>query len=214
MDTEQWATAIGGGVIVLITAFFTASKDIFRAYVDRKLRSINRPVIDLSSHPIHRILKSHVDTLDYRVFTVNQFKQAVIVDREKIIWSIALSCAAELAEKDVDKLTDSEFKLYIKQIVVKLHSSGDELRAAGMSDKTVNIMQAANYKTRQFVVNLVEAAIQDKIYDCNTQRVWVIFSIYAEYMQYAHTVSLDALISANGNLVGETYKGITNNGEV
>lgn len=207
---EDLTIAIGAGVVLLVTALFGGLKDILTTLSAEVVSRIRKKPVDLPKHPIFNRLSNHLQLIEYRVFSTNAFKHEVIATREKVFWTNVYTVFTRLSKVNVNTLSEAEFKELISEAMHDLNSYKETLISLGLPEKTLAVMENATSSTRVFLLSLVNACLSDAVFDFNSERIWAFFTIYSEYLQYAHNASIEALLQANGNLYGETFKGITN----
>ena len=83
----------------------------------------------------------------------------------------------------------------------------------GVPEKTIIVMESSIVHLRIFMNSLVNSIKDDSIYDTKNEKTWAIFTAYFEYLDFAHKSAIDLLVSANGNLFGENFNGLINNGD-
>jgi len=211
-NIEQISVALIGGATLLIGFFFQALKRVFNELILKLLRRIRKENIDFSLHPIHKVLKNEVQKTNYDRFSTNKYKQAVIQCHEKIVWTMAIEIFNELSVLDIRKMKSQEFRKIVDEKISRLNNYQEDLKLAGIPSKTIEVMMEVNLMTKSLINNLVESTLGDKVYDSNKERLWVIFTIYSEYLQYSNSMSIWLLSMANGNLYGEEFHGIKNTG--
>ena len=203
-------TAALAGVIIVIGAVFAVLSDVIKAWGKKLIRRLAKNDVVLSTHSIFHRIENHLKILEYTTYSTNPFKQAVIKEREKIFWETALAVFKGLLIDNIDDLEPEAFKTKLERALIELESYTDKLIKGGVSTKVIAVMEGSAIHIRLFVINLCDLVVGDNIYDTNSEKLWVIFTIYSEYIQTTHAKIIDSLVTANGSLIGEVYNGIIN----
>lgn len=197
-------------VIIIVAAIAYGVKDVIKALADKVTKRLNKESIVLKNHPLFNRILAYKEETKYKTYTQNGFKQEVIRHMGIVYWDLAYSSLLELAMADLNKLSNDEFDKAILEAFNKIDGYVDVLKTDGVSEKTINVMHGSLTELRIYLNALVFAVKNDKIYDSNTEKCWSIFTIYMEYILFANKLAIALLTKANGSLIGEAFKGITN----
>jgi hypothetical protein len=200
--------AIQAGVILGATTLLF--KDVIMAFGKRLTQKIEQPSIELKKHQVFQKLSQHLQLIPYKHYADNPYKQAVLKDREQIFWGCVSATLYEMADAHYSKMSEEQFHDFVEQSIDSLSSYIQKLHDAGIPKKTIDCMEGAVIKTRVFVISLLNSIAKDEVFSSKEAKIWHFFTIYSEYLQYAHSNTIDVLIEANGSLYGESYKGIIN----
>jgi hypothetical protein len=201
-----------GGVATIIGVLFNEFKTLIQVISSNIISRFKKKNVIVKNHPIFTNISTHLEINKYKKYSSNKFKQAVIHDRENIFWGIVLNTFKNISQKDVESLSENDFKTVIEKAHMGIESYRLKLIEEGLSEKTLTIMEGSVLNLNLFFKAIIEKILNDSIFDNNTERLWVILSFYNEYLQYANKSAIDLLLQYNGGLTGEQYKGITNDG--
>jgi hypothetical protein len=209
---DDLKVALIAGIAMLITTFFTELKEIVKFLVTKGFKKLTKKQVDVSKHSIFTNINNYLERNKYKVYSSNRFKQLIITNREEIIWNLIINNLKEITSKEIDELTLKEFILLIDKMTANVDTYKNILLKEGVSEKVLNVMEANIVNINLFVKNLIDKILYDDIYDSNSERFWAILTIYNEYLMHLNQASIDSLLKANGALLGETYKGVENDG--
>lgn len=210
-NTGDLATALIGGMVVLVTVLFTALQDVIKALSQRVIVKLVKVRVKPRKHEFFDKLFNYLQTVDSKEFAKNPYKQAVIVAREKLLWGTVGRELAILSDTNID--ADDRFADSVRKVLVQLNDLPSMMIKEGIPEKTVKLMESAVIANKTFINNLIAKILRDDaMYDYNSEKLWAILTILTEYLDYAHQSSIELLIKANGELAGEVYKGIINDG--
>jgi len=188
---------------VLIGTLSDSLKVIIKAISNRIVNKINKSRMDNDKHELYNALDNHLAKLEYTTFSESKFKDTVIKDGERILWSTLMD---RLKEMDVN-VDLNEFNIKVEEFLIRIANFGDDLIAGGLPEKTVKVMAKPTFPVRMFIIGAIKRIIKDNIYDSNQEKLWVIQSLFLEYLNTHHDNTIKVLIHANGSLKGEKYKG-------
>jgi len=201
-----------GGVATIIGVLFNEFKALIQVISSNIINKFKKKNVIVRNHPIFTNISTHLEINKYKKYSSNKFKQAVIHDRENIFWGIVLNTFKNISQKDVELLSENDFKTVIEKAHLSIESYRLKLIQEGLSEKTLTVMEGSVLNLNLFFKAIIEKILNDSIFDNNTERLWVILSFYNEYLQYANKSAIDLLLQSNGGLTGEQYKGIINDG--
>ena len=201
-----------GGVATIIGVLFNEFKALIQVISSNIINKFKKKNVIVRNHPIFTNISTHLEINKYKKYSSNKFKQAVIHDRENIFWGIVLNTFKNISQKDVEALSENDFKTIIEKAHLSIESYRLKLIQEGLSEKTLTVMEGSVLNLNLFFKAIIEKILNDSIFDNNTERLWVILSFYNEYLQYANKSAIDLLLQSNGGLTGEQYKGIINDG--
>jgi len=211
MDDLYTQIFIGIGLVLVV--FFQKIRDFIDVIGDLLIKKYTKKRVVIKEHEIFSAVTNYIKVVQFLKYSTNPYKQAVLKDYETTVWSMVLEQINLLSLTDVDKVSREEFISRVQQFFINIDKYNEVLEGNGLSRKTIDTMEAAVIHTKLFTGSLFERVLIDKVYDNNSERLWVIFTIMHQYLTYAHTYFIDALVKANGNLRREEYKGIINEGD-
>lgn len=200
-------------LLIIIAAISYGIKDLLQAFVKKLSKKILKNEINVKEHPIFTKIPNYLENNKYQTFSTNAYKQAVIAYREKIFWNLVLENFIVLSNIDFENVTKQEFEIQLKKAFDNIDSYSYVMEKNGVSDKTILVMESAIIHLRLFINSLVNSIKNDSIYDTYNEKTWAIFTAYFEYLDFAHKSAIDLLVNANGNLKGEIFNSIINEGD-
>ena len=200
-------------IIIVVAAIAYGMKDLISAGTKKLSKKIMKENIDVKNHPIFTKINNYLESSKYTTYSHNPYKQTVIIHREKIFWNLVLENFIVLSKLDFNKISTEDFSEIIKVAFNNIDKYTEIMEKNGVPEKTIIVMESSIVHLRIFMNSLVNSIKNDSIYDTKNEKTWAIFTAYFEYLDFAHKSAIDLLVSANGNLFGENFNGLINNGD-
>ena len=200
-------------IIIVVAAIAYGMKDLISAGTKKLSKKIMKENIDVKKHLIFTKISNYLESSKYTTYSHNPYKQAVIIHREKIFWNLVLENFIVLSKLDFNKISTEDFSEIIKVAFNNIDRYSEIMEKNGVPEKTIIVMESSIVHLRIFMNSLVNSIKDDSIYDTKNEKTWAIFTAYFEYLDFAHKSAIDLLVSANGNLFGENFNGLINNGD-
>lgn len=200
----ETSTYLIGLIGVLVGTLSDSLKQVIKAFATRLVTKINKSKMDNDKHELYNAIDNHLSKLEYTSFSTSLFKDTVIKDRERLFWCLLRE---ELKGLNLDQsLVDFEADMNV--VLDKVDSFKQYLVDEGMPEKVVDIMEKPVLVMKRFLVATAKRIISSNVYDTNSEKLWIIQSLYLEYINIHHEHTIEALVKANGSLQGEKYKGL------
>ena len=200
-------------IIIVVAAIAYGMKDLISAGTKKLSKKIMKENIDVKKHLIFTKISNYLESSKYTTYSHNPYKQTVIIHREKIFWNLVLENFIVLSKLDFNKISTEDFSEIIKVAFNNIDKYTEIMEKNGVPEKTIIVMESSIVHLRIFMNSLVNSIKNDSIYDTKNEKTWAIFTAYFEYLDFAHKSAIDLLVSANGNLFGENFNGLINNGD-
>lgn len=205
-------TEIIGGIIIIVGTIAVSLKELIKAYTKKIINSWDDKPVVLTSHPIFYLIDLMLEQIKNETFSENPYKQAVIKELKIIFWNNANKHLSSFCNKNFLKLDSVNFDKELNKTLKKINEWEDELHKKGVSLKTIDVISKTTFDLQLFMYDIIHSITSDSIYKNNKIKAWAVLTVLENFLCFFHNERISRLIDANGNLSGEIFNDIINDG--